>query len=196
AYVANDPVNGRDPSGKNSYYVSRPVTELGIDTGYDHTFIIIADKVGGPVKAYFDFGPEKGGAINTIMNKNGKLVSTNLTSTDLAAWQAPDKRQAGITVSVVPASDKSVISAGNSLVKSLGTASNPGNVGYTHSPNGLSASGNSNSASSTIVNNAVQTERPGSPTVVPPSGDRAIGSNTRITSPNCVSGPSGASCNL
>ena len=195
-YAKDDPVDHTDPSGKDSFEVSRTITEAGFNTPYDHTFTIVSDKPGGAIRASFDYGPQNGGSGNLINGTNGKLVSTGLTSTDAAAWKASQSPNSGVRIEKIPASDPAVIAAGQSLNKTLGTAANPGNIDYAHSPNGTNVSGNSNSATSTLVNNAVQATHPGAPNVNPPAGSNAPGSSVRITSPNCVSGPGGSSCKM
>jgi RHS repeat-associated protein len=152
AYTGGDPVNQVDPNGKDAWMVTTPFVK-----GVNHTFIVVADELGGDIKARFTYGPDK--AINAVSSE-GKLVSLTNTGAvadraDVKSWAElsdPDKAaKAGIVVSRIDAPDEKVIEAGQQVNSALGTPSDPGNIGYVATTNPATIHGYANSNSATFA---------------------------------------------
>lgn len=156
AYVGNDPIDGRDPSGKDSWLVSRPSGYLGTD----HMFVVVADKAGGDPTARFSYGPTEGSFGQKLTGGSDLVSQTNSRSatdrTDAAAWAATSNPKAaaaaGITMVRINASDAAVIKSGKAADQALGTNEKPG--GTTYQPSGP----NSNSAAYAVADRAVTSE--------------------------------------
>ncbi|MGC6331818.1 RHS repeat-associated core domain-containing protein [Rhizorhabdus sp. FW153] len=148
AYVANDPVNMRDSTGKEGWLVSRP-TPYG---DYKHMFVVVADELGGATKGRFSYGPDKG-PISTILGTSSLVAQTgSKTPTDVqdsAAWSTLKNSnaaaEAGVTVQPISASDADIMKAGAAVDSTLGTIGKPGGVPY-----GVGL--NSNSAAAAVAN--------------------------------------------
>jgi RHS repeat-associated protein len=172
-YVGDDPLNGTDPTGKDSWLVSRAIYFGGVYVA-DHEFVVVADKYGGTPKAQFDYGPS-----SSSLDHPGSLVELHGTNAptrldDDKAWHGDPSSEARSVK--LNASDAAVISAGTRLDSGLGTPDHPGGIKYSILPSGPNQA-NSNSAASAVANNAVQSEHPGAPYVSSPSGSVTPGSN-------------------
>ena len=111
AYVANDPMNATDPTGREAFFIARPIIFKGVDIGQDHAFIVVTDgdKLSDPVRGQYSFGA----------NENGGL-SRNALGIDEGdrryLQQAIAGNMEGITISVINASDEAVIAAGDATI--------------------------------------------------------------------------------
>ncbi len=155
AYTRNDPVNRIDPTGEESYLVSRPTGWAG----QNHAFVVVVDDETGEVTRY-SYGPE--GA----PHNPGQLVSLTGSGTatdvdDAAAYSAYAEdpaaaAEAGISASQINASDDAVRASGDAVDRALGTPENPGPVKYAPltGPQSTSDYGNSNSAAYAVADRA------------------------------------------
>lgn len=160
AYVRNDSLNLRDPTGERAYLVSRP-----IETGHGHMFVVVVDDDTGEVVRY-SYGPQ-GPAWNL-----GRLVSLTDSDTptdidDNNAWELYSRdsnaaAEQGISVAPILASDDAVRASGNAMNATLGTRERPGRVGYVPLTNRFTFRGNanSNSAAYGVAQRAVRSENP------------------------------------
>jgi len=159
AYTADDPVNRSDPTGTDSWLVTESIP----GTGANHTFVVVADKLGGEVTARFSYGPTPTfpgflGA-GTLVELSGSKAVADVS--DAKAWASLSDpsaaAKAGNFAVQIPASDANVIAAGRAVDTALGTKQNPGNVGYSPNAHVWTPDGkaNSNSASHALVDNAV-----------------------------------------
>lgn len=153
-YVANDPVNRTDPTGEESWLISRPI---GIGS-LNHMFVVVVDDKTGRVTNRYSYGPQREERHNP-----GQLVS--LTGTDTGTDRDDLRAQTGFLEGKAPegvsgvridAPDPAVVEAGNAVDRALGTPENPGGVRYAAGTNPLSAPdrGNSNSAAYAVANRA------------------------------------------
>lgn len=170
AYVGNDPVNRTDPTGKQSWLVSRP-TGWG-DT--DHMFVVVAPVPGGDMKAQFSYGPSEGvGGQLTNQPQNSSIYQT-----DNAAWATlsdpSSAQEAGVSFRQINASDASVIATGENVSARLGTPAAPGPVPYSAVPTWGSAA-NSNSAAYAVANGATQADNATASAQRLPAGAQAPG---------------------
>lgn len=170
AYVGNDPVNRSDPTGRESWLVSRP-TGWG-DT--DHMFVVVAPAPGGKVEAQFSFGPSRGvGGQLTSQPSNSSIYSTDRA--DWATLSDPKAAQAaGVSVRQINASDATVKATGESVSARLGTPAAPGPVPYGAVPTKANDA-NSNSAAYAIANGATRADNPAASAQRLPPGARAPG---------------------
>lgn len=155
-YVGDDPANKNDPTGNDSYLVSRPTPYMG----QDHMFVVVVDKPGDKPTAIFSFGPT-GSPVQTIEG-NSKLVSLSGTNTPTAISDSQaamtlvsptTESLAGVSAARINASDATVIAAGNAVSSTLGTLQHPGNITYSPLP-GVTGGANSNSAAYAVANSA------------------------------------------
>ncbi|MCS6275662.1 MAG: hypothetical protein H2169_15120 [Opitutus sp.] len=179
-YVGLDPVNRFDPTGEESWLVSRPI---GIADS-DHMFVVVADAPGAPIQARFSYGPDRSGF--DFAARGGNLVALTGTQSptnrdDLAAWGALSDpaaaAKAGISMVQINASDATVISVGNQVNANLGTPAAPGPVRYAPVTNPMTRSNtaNSNSAAYAVANTATKADNPSAPAQSLPAGARAPG---------------------
>ncbi|HEY2346995.1 MAG TPA: RHS repeat-associated core domain-containing protein [Xanthomonadaceae bacterium] len=156
-YADDNPYGFTDPDGRDSYLVSRPAYKFE-----KHTFVVVANKPGGNIKADFHYGPS--GPPGKTLTSGTKLVSLTGTNTETAltdakAFQALSDpaaaSKAGITMTKINATDDSVIAAGNAVDKALGTLDHPGDMQYWPTPSsGNFMEANSNSAAAAVVDMA------------------------------------------
>lgn len=143
AYVHNDPVNAIDPSGEDSFLISRP---LFPGAYFNHAFVITNAANAGDINATrFSFGPSKRGL------DTGSLV--NLTNSDFTGatdldfvrqlGQGADPKSIGVTVLKINAPDPVVEAFGNSIT---------GHPDYDLHPAIAGDGANSNSAAAAIAN--------------------------------------------
>jgi len=169
-YVGNDPLNRIDPTGRESWLLSRP-TGWG-DT--DHLAVIVAPAPGGDVEAQFSYGPSEGIGGQLTVQPPG----TSIYEGDRADWATlsdPNAaREAGVSARQINASDPTVRATGESVNARLGTPGAPGPVPYSPVPTTGSAA-NSNSAAYAIANGATQADNPGAPAQQLPPGAQAPG---------------------
>jgi uncharacterized protein RhaS with RHS repeats len=174
AYVGNDPVNKTDPTGNESYLVSRPTGYLG----QDHMFVVVVDKPGDRPSTIFSYGPT-GTPVETITGSS-KLVSLTGTNTPTAVQDrqaaaligSPQRAaMAGVSAVRIKAEDSTVVAAGTAVNGALGTLKAPGDVTYSPYP-GITGGVNSNSAAYAVANSAVISEggRSGSQRLPPGAG--------------------------
>jgi RHS repeat-associated protein len=197
AYVGNDPMNAVDPNGTDAWLISRPVYVYGIYVG-DHSFIAVADKLGGTITDQFSYGPQ----YSRSYTNSGSLVSLTGTKTETAekdgrAWDS--LKQGGdssVTYAKIPASDEAVIKAGREVDQRVGTLEKPGQIPYSRTPEPTKVGANSNGAAYTVANEAMNSRGGAVRELKPPAGSMPVGSDVRITSQNCVGGTGVASCNF
>jgi hypothetical protein len=182
--VANDPVNKTDPTGNDSYLVSRPTGYLG----NDHMFVIVVDKLGDKPTAIFSFGPT-GTPAQSIVG-DSKLVSLSGTNTPTAigdrqaaaALGSPQRAaMAGVSATRINAADSTVTAAGQAVSGALGTLKSPGGVTYGAYPS-ITGGANSNSAAYAVANSAVTSEggRSGSQSLPPGAGVPGAAQSGRV----------------
>ena len=196
-YVGNDPMNAVDPNGTDAWLISRPVYVYGIYVG-DHSFVTVADKLGGKVTAQFSYGPQN----SRSYTNSGSLVSLTGTKTETAAkdgqaWTSLKKgSDSSVTSTKIPAIDAAVIQAGREVDQRVGTLEKPGQIPYSRTPEPTKVGANSNGAAYTVANEAMNSRGRPAGRLMPPAGSMPVGSDVRITSKNCVGGTGGASCNF
>jgi RHS repeat-associated protein len=160
AYVGNNPLNATDPSGEESYLVSRPVVVFGIDTGRDHMFVVVTDGPMGEVTNRYSYAPSRSrdGQLVSHSASNNQGTATNVD--DVGAYEALRNAGAdaaaeqGITFAQIDAADDAVIASGEAVDQTLGTIEEPGLVEYDMLPNENSNGANSNSAAMAVANRA------------------------------------------
>lgn len=158
-YVGNDPLNATDPTGEESYLVSRPVIVLGVNTGRDHMFVVVTDGPMGDVVARFSYGPDQMRDGQLVSHSASRNQATGTNEDDVAAFNAirdgaDAAADAGITFAQIDASDEAVIASGRAVDTTLGTIEQPGPVEYDMVPNDRSDGANSNSAAMAVANRA------------------------------------------
>ena len=105
AYVGNDPINFIDPTGRESYLVSRPLL-LPVDA--NHNFIVShATFLGDPnakVHSFGDIGNDTMGRVTV----DTEGFSKGTSQTDRAAWESLKNEKSSTTFREIDASDKKV----------------------------------------------------------------------------------------
>lgn len=167
SYTHNDPMDGTDPTGNDSYLVFRPVAVIG-----RHSFEVVVNSSGGITR--FSYGPSRDGTFSGNWGSLVALTGTR-TGTDLddgAAWNNRNTMQGVSVVNLTSLgiSDQSVISSGQRIDRILGTLAHPGNTKYKIAPDGKAGDANSNSASFAVVDGA----KPGA------AGDISLPQNTWV----------------
>ncbi len=133
-----------------AWIVTRPIGKT-VDTA-DHSFVVVADKPGATPQARFSYGPTPDW--KHLISSAGTQDATD--KSDKAAWENWNNPLYGVRMEPIPASDASVLAAGQSLSQYLGTPSHPGPVGYGAVPElWPKGSANSNSAASAVANRAI-----------------------------------------
>jgi hypothetical protein len=132
-----------------SWIVSRRIGNTGDFA--DHNFVVVADSLGGPIRNRFSYGPSQEGG-GQLISATGSHDKTDIS--DLDAWAAVNKPFSGVRAQQIPAPDATVISAGQSLDRYLGTLGHPGSVGYWAIPI-LPGTANSNTAAASVANRAI-----------------------------------------
>lgn len=197
AYVGNDPLNAVDPNGTDAWLISRPVYIYGIYVG-DHSFVTVADKLGGKITAQFSYGPQ----YSRSYFNSGSLASltgskTETATRDVQAWRSlKDQSDSSVLFTKIRASESAVIRAGRDVDERVGTLKNPGQIPYSRNPNPMDVGANSNSAAYTIANQAINSRGGSARTIETPAGSLPVGSDVQITSKNCVGGTGAAACKL
>jgi len=191
-YSRNDPLNRIDPSGEESFLISRPI--LGDIT---HAFVVIVDDQTGEVTR-FSFGPSSSSLANP-----GQLVDLSGSDTSIDRDDAryteqflanPNARGDGISGVRINAPDADVRSAGESVSRSLGTRENPGQTPYAAVPEiGPSDSANSNTAAYAIADGAVKAGDPNAQQPLP-YGVRNPGWGVGDRIPDTCPGPGRGDC--
>jgi RHS repeat-associated protein len=161
AYVGNDPLNKTDPTGREAWLVSRPITVAGVHVA-DHMFVAVSPTPGGALTARFSYGPSQD--MNLLDRRTlGSLVSLTDTGTptdqdDAAAWEwtanSDLASSRGIYSTRIDAPDAAVISAGRATDAALGKPNSPGPIKYALTPPNGSANANSNSAARSVAEQA------------------------------------------
>ena len=145
AYVGNDPINGIDPTGLESYIVARPLDlPIGTGLGFGHAFIVTdADYPGDPKATIISFGELSNGNMGNISNsERASEFSRTTSATDAAAWANIRETGQGAF---------SKINAPDNLVSA--TAANVSErFGYSATPTFTIADVNSNSAAAAVAN--------------------------------------------
>ncbi len=85
AYAGNDPVNGKDPSGEDSFVVARPVADAPFA---NHAFLVVNAKYpGDPNARAITFGHSKAGTVDNISDeKNAAASNLHTNKVDWQAW--------------------------------------------------------------------------------------------------------------
>ena len=170
-YVGNDPLNRSDPTGRESWLLSRP-TGWG-DT--DHLAVIVAPTPGGEIESQYSYGPSEGIGGQLTAQPPGSSIYDGDRG-DWATLSDPNAaREAGISVRQINASDPTVQAMGDRANAVLGTPDNPGSVPYLAVPTPAGDNANSNSAAYAIANGATQADNPNAPAQQLPPGARAPG---------------------
>jgi uncharacterized protein RhaS with RHS repeats len=125
AYVRNDPINGIDPSGQDTFLVSRRV-EVEVhnrgstwqqNTGGRHMFVVTGvTNAGDPNGVRFSGGPSAGHD-PALVPLQGTMTPTDLD--DDAAWSAAGRGDPSINVVQIPTSvlpDDIVAGVGNAAI--------------------------------------------------------------------------------
>jgi RHS repeat-associated protein len=189
AYAANDPISRVDPTGEASFLVNRPVRGF-----FDHTFVIVADRIGGPIRAQYSYSSAGHVADDALIASS----ATHPTAVaDAAVWRSlgtSNPVESAFAVRI-PAPDATVMAAGNAVNNALGYDSKNERMDYVAFPNGWSSSGscNSNCAAFAVANLA--TDRAGTRRVRPHPDTNPVGWGQAHHVENLVSGcASGLSC--
>jgi RHS repeat-associated protein len=148
-YAENDPVSRIDPTGEASFLVNRP----GFGGLGDHAFIIVADRIGGPIRAQFSYS-SGGDVVNSALIASSARHPT--TVADQAVWRSlgSDRPMAGVYAIRIPAADATVIAAGTAVNAALGYDSQNERMDYVLVPNRFSTPHgcNSNCAAFAVAN--------------------------------------------
>ena len=170
-YVGNDPLNRIDPTGRESWLLSRP-TGWG-DT--DHLAVIVAPTLGGEIESQFSYGPSEGIGGQLTAQPPGSSIYEGDRG-DWATLSDPNAaREAGISARQINASDPTVQAMGERANAVLGTPNDPGSVPYLAVPTTPGDNANSNSAAYAIANGATQADNPGALAQRLPPGSQAPG---------------------
>lgn len=148
--IPGAPMTDDDGNPCASWIITRPIGNTANIA--DHSFVVVADKPGATPQARFSYGPTQDG--RHLVSAAGSHDRTD--KADEAAWNNWNNPLYGVRMEPIPASDASVLAAGESLNHYLGTPGHPGSVGYSLVPGAWSPGGaNSNSAASAIANRAL-----------------------------------------
>lgn len=150
AYVANNPLNATDPSGEESFLVTRPI--LGGTAR--HGFVVVTDgaAVTDPVVARFSFGPSGPNGTGELVNAQNGVDPSNTNRDDANAMVRLRNGDAeGITVTPIPALDATVQAVGNAAI---GHPDYDGPSGAFGEPDGA----NSNSAAVAIASRSASVD--------------------------------------
>jgi RHS repeat-associated protein len=159
AYVGNDPLNKSDPSGQESWIVTSPIA-----SGFNHTFIVVSDSLGGEIIARFSYGPSNG-PVGAVLAGTGSLVEAGersiVAGADIDNWRSlSGEKNFGVSAQQIDASDEAILAMGKAVSSLLGTRGEPGPYTYvalpgaaisTTAPGGVSKLANSNSATHAII---------------------------------------------
>jgi RHS repeat-associated protein len=172
AYVGNDPVNARDPSGTESYLVTRPVG--GVGRLAHHAFIVVTGEQ-GEILELFSFTDD-----GEILESDTSLVRSpegHVTYNQDREFFLNRNRDDRVGVIRIHASDSAVRAAGDAVSRALGTVGSPASPGleYDLAPDAINDGCNSNCAAFAVANIArnaegVRGEQPS------PRGSNPVGS--------------------
>jgi hypothetical protein len=127
AYVANDPVNRKDPTGLESQVICRSVYGVG-----NHCFVVVTND-NKQITDRFSYGPEK---VSCALCDKGKLVETKgdrdspTNRSDAAAACTGDGVTARTSLNQFGVTDDQVRKAGQAMDAQLGSTEKPGNTNY------------------------------------------------------------------
>ena len=119
AYVGNDPVGRIDPSGKESYYVSRPVGFK--NSPVDHGFVVVTEgsaPVGGEYKAIYSYGPEDDGGGSLKPSIKG-TENQSVVADDIKYWKSLSNPDSKAEYNLIDATDENVEKAGELMNRLL-----------------------------------------------------------------------------
>jgi RHS repeat-associated protein len=158
AYVGNDPVNGKDPTGANSYFVARPLDSWVGSQGFGHSFVVTHARFpGDPQARIHSFGQLSNGNMGNVSDPSrASALSATAAATDRAAWLALSPRSTENFVRI-PANDDLVSNVAGALIENNDYDTVPGLDLFNGAP-----AANSNSAAVAIVARSMllQTENP------------------------------------
>jgi len=149
-YVANDPMNHVDPTGKDSEVICRTVYGIG-----NHCFVVIRNDK-GVVTSRYSYGPS---TVSCVVCDKGSLVETRsdpdspTNRSDDAAARTGEGVSARTDLTALGISDEAVKKSGDALDARLGTVDKPGGTKYrlfASEPN----SGSSNTGAARVVEDA------------------------------------------
>lgn len=116
AYVGNDPVNMRDPTGERSYVAASPLDSAAGRAGFGHAYVVVnARYPGDPRARVISFGPLQNGRMGNVSNPSrAAAMATDTAKADRKAWlsMAPDARS---NIVQVNAPDSVVTTVANGL---------------------------------------------------------------------------------
>ncbi|MEG3155128.1 RHS repeat-associated core domain-containing protein, partial [Sphingomonas sp. RB1R13] len=158
AYVGNDPIDGTDPTGRDSQVVCRSVFGVG-----NHCFVTITNEK-RQITDRFSYGPEK---VSCMTCDKGRLVETRRDPDSPTNRADAEAARTGKDVTLrtnlnqFDLTDADVRRAGQALDKTLGSTDNPGSTPYSVT------SASSNTAAATVIDGA----KPGTSQKIPlPNG--------------------------
>jgi RHS repeat-associated protein len=160
AYVANDPVNFRDPTGTDSFEVARSLDAPILGAIAGHMFIVTDAKYpGDPSAKVTSFGKLANGNMGNVNDsRRAAAISSPAHRTDVAAWRSLAGKNPTATYSRIDAPDR-IVSAVAGAVKET--------VPYAISPHDTPALVvNSNSAAAAVANLSTSLSG-GAPTPLP-----------------------------
>jgi RHS repeat-associated protein len=162
AYVGDDPINAVDPTGEAAWLIARQ-TPYGVR----HMSVVVADRLGGDVRARYSYGPSNGRSLisNQLVSHTGSRSPTDID--DTRAWRSlrnsDQAARDGTTAARIAAPDSAVVAAGTRVDNAVGTIARPGPTDYRPlptpyiTPQGV---GNSNSAAYAVAELAVKSQNP------------------------------------
>ncbi|MFK7841723.1 MAG: RHS repeat domain-containing protein [Sphingorhabdus sp.] len=149
AYVGNDPINGIDPTGREVFYVSRPLAPP-IGPTFDHVFVVIADCLGCEIQSndIFSYGPDDATG-DRLVRSVPDSPNQAVVNTDLEHWESFNTDNPTAVANQVNATDDQGRIAGSQVSRHL----NENNVDYDAVP-GFDVLGGQDSCNSNCAGQA------------------------------------------
>jgi hypothetical protein len=160
--VGNDPVNLIDPTGEDSYLVSRPLDDPRISS-FGHAYIVIgANYIGDPEAIVISFGELENGSTGNVSDETrASERSITANSTDRRHWTGLSEQNDGNEFSRIDAKDSTVTAV-------VGAFEETGDYDPIPGPDlfGGAPATNSNSSAIAVANQSTETSG-GEETAVP-----------------------------
>lgn len=115
--VANDPINGVDPTGRESFLVARGVYESSLA---HHTFVVLVDDQTGTT-TFYSFTDEGGSIFDSRLVRSVDGGNSGTLAKDVKAWQNYNSGDSdGVSATRINAPDSDVKFAGDQVSGYLG----------------------------------------------------------------------------